>query len=227
MADKKQTYRQIWCVQAWLTPSENLGSTCTVTTSFLQEICIHLFTGVDLVKPSTIYYNSREVLTGLPGAPGEVENQRRNSSSSGSKRGCSASSMSFKSQRATDSATVSIQEDSVFGDNNVDTTVIVALEERMRVSCVISNNIPRSLWGILAWDKICITIPDEFINCVGIFSEFGISTKVNRWSCVLPSKLFKIWEWCTKSKSWHYISQSRYEKTRRKSFTVHRWFCGY
>ena len=110
----------------------------TTTASFLQEMCIHLmFTGVDLVKPSTIYYNSREVLTGLPGPTGEAGNQRCNSSGSGSKRGSSTSSMLFRSRQETGSATVSVQEDSVFRDNNnMDTSVIVALEERVTVSCV-------------------------------------------------------------------------------------------
>lgn len=94
------------------------------------------------MKPSTIYYNSREVLTGLPAASGEAGNQRCNFSGSGSKRGSSASSMPFRSQQDTGSAIVSVQEDSVFRDHNMDTAVIVALEDRVKVSCVISNDGP-------------------------------------------------------------------------------------
>ena len=118
----------------------------TTTASFFQEMCIHLFAGVDLVKPSTIYYNSREVLTGLPGASCEAGNQR----ASGSKRGSSASSVPFKSRQDTGSATIGVKEDSMFRDNkNMDTAVIVALEERVRVSCVISNDGPGSFKDIL------------------------------------------------------------------------------
>lgn len=41
----------------------------TITTTCVSKYIIYnLFAGVDLVKPSTIYYNTNELLKGLPGA---------------------------------------------------------------------------------------------------------------------------------------------------------------
>lgn len=94
-----------------------------------------------MVKPSAIYYNSAEVLKGLLGAQPDAADkgsspQIRDFSSTLDRRGSSASSTSssrFRSSQDTDSAVVSVQQDSV----HYDEARVAALEERMKVSHVI------------------------------------------------------------------------------------------
>ena len=100
---------------------------------------VHCFTGVDLVKPSTIYYNSAEVMKGIPSKAGKTSlSPKRVGKSSTSESGSASSapstpapSVKFKSPKRLGS-TVSAQ-DAVFGDL-VDTARVAALEDSLKVS---------------------------------------------------------------------------------------------
>lgn len=102
------------------------------------------FTGVDLVKPSTIYYNSAELMKGLPGRPKETnkvnasQSKVRESSSSEDRLSVSSTPstpvMSSKLKSPKHSfPSVSSRQDSLSGEL-VDTARLVAIEERIDVS---------------------------------------------------------------------------------------------
>ena len=97
-----------------------------------------LYPGVDLVKPSTIYYNSAEVLKGLPAKPSQSDPPQtlpRGSSTSSSDDRYTVSSTPSTPQASRKSKspkrTVAAMQDAVFGDL-VDAATVSALEERIQ-----------------------------------------------------------------------------------------------
>ena len=101
----------------------------------LLLLTLYPLPGVDLVKPSTIYYNSAEVLTGLPTKPSQSDPPqtlpRGSSISSSDGRYSTPSTPQASRKLKSPKRSVAAMQDAVFGDL-VDAATVSALEDRIQ-----------------------------------------------------------------------------------------------